>query len=100
MVKVDEISRLQQQLTDAETDLRESLSEVNQKVEAVDVKPRIEKLIREHPFASASLAVAAGFALAGSRVASRARLLGALALGVFLGYRFASQPEEEGGPES
>jgi hypothetical protein len=98
MVLADEISKLQQDLADAETDLQDSLSEVNQRVEAVDVRPQIEKLIREHPLASASLAAAAGFALA-SRT-SRGRLITALALGVFLGLQFASDPEKEQGPES
>ena len=98
MVLADEITKLQQELADAETDLQDSLSEVNQRVEAVDVRPRIEKLIREHPLASASLAAAAGFALA-SRT-SRARVISALALGVLLGFQFASQSEEEQGPES
>ena len=97
MVLADEITKLQQELADAETDLQDSLSEVNQRVEAVDVRPRIEKLIREHPLASASLAVAAGFALAGRT--SRARLIGALALGVFIGFQFASKAEEEPGSE-
>jgi hypothetical protein len=96
MVLADEISKLQQQLADAETDLQESLSEVNQRVEAVDVRPRIEKLIREHPVASAALAAAAGFALAAR--GSRARLIGALALGVFLGVQFASKRDEEQAP--
>jgi hypothetical protein len=98
MVLADEITKLQQELADAETDLQDSLSEVNQRVEAVDVRPRLEKLIREHPLTSASLAAAAGFALAG-RV-TRTRLIGALALGVFLGFQLASQPEDEQGPES
>lgn len=93
MVLADEISKLQRELADAETDLQDSLSEVNQRVEAVDVRPRIEKLIREHPLASASLAVATGFALSGKP--SKVRLFGALALGMFLGFHFASHSEEE-----
>ena len=93
MVLADEISKLQRELADAETDLQDSLSEVNQRVEAVDVRPRIEKLIREHPLASATLAAAAGFALAGRP--SRPRLIGALALGFLLGFQFASRAEEK-----
>ena len=93
MVLADEISKIQKQLVEAETDLQESLSEVNHRVEAVDIRPRLEKVIRAHPLASASLAAAAGFALGGK--ASRATLLGALALGVFLGVQFASEPDEE-----
>ena len=93
MVLADEISKLQRELADAETDLQDSLSEVNQRVEAVDVRPRIEKLIREHPLASATLAAAAGFALAGRP--SRPRLIGALALGFLLGFQFASRSEEK-----
>lgn len=98
MGEVDEISKLQQQLTDEETDLQESLSEVNQRVEAIDVRPLLAKLIREHPLASASLAAAAGFALAGN--VTRTRLIGAIALGVFLGFQFASLPEPKQGAES
>ena len=93
MVLADEISKLQRELADAETDLQDSLSEVNQRVEAVDVRPRIEKLIREHPLASATLAAAAGFALAGRP--SKPRLIGALALGFLLGFQFASRSEEK-----
>jgi len=93
MVLADEISKLQRELADAETDLQDSLSEVNQRVEAVDVRPRIEKLIREHPLASATLAAAAGFALAGRP--SKPRLIGALALGFLLGFQFASRAEEK-----
>ena len=97
MVLADEITKLQQELADAETDLQDSLSEVNQRVEAVDVRPRLEKLIREHPLASASLAVAAGFALSGKP--SKARLVGALALGVFLGFHLGFRGKEEPGSE-
>ena len=93
MVLTDEISRLQQELADAETDLQDSLSEVNQRVEAIDIRPRIEKLIREHPLASASLAAAVGFALANRT--SRARLISAFAVGVLVGFQFATSLKEK-----
>jgi Asp-tRNA(Asn)/Glu-tRNA(Gln) amidotransferase A subunit family amidase len=96
MVLADEISKLQDQLAEAETDLQESLSEVNHRVEAVDVRPRLERVIKEHPLASAALAVAAG-AAAASR-ASRLSVLGALALGVLFGLKLgALRPEDKGG---
>jgi 4-hydroxybenzoate polyprenyltransferase len=95
MVLADEISRLQDQLAEAETDLQRSLSEVNHRVEAVDIRPRLERVIKEHPLASAALAVAAG-AAAGSRT-SRLSVVGALALGVLFGLEFgALLPKEEG----
>jgi 4-hydroxybenzoate polyprenyltransferase len=95
MVLADEISKLQDQLAEAETDLQRSLSEVNHRVEAVDIRPRLERLIKEHPLASAALAVAAG-AATGSR-ASRLSVVGALALGVLFGLKFgALLPEDKG----
>ena len=95
MVLADEISKLQDQLAEAETDLQQSLSEVNHRVEAVDIRPRLERVIKEHPLASVALAVAAG-AAAGSR-ASRLSVVGALALGVLFGLEFgALLPKEEG----
>lgn len=96
MVLADEISKLQDQLAEAETDLQQSLSEVNHRVEAVDIRPRLERVIKEHPLASAALAVAAG-AAAGSR-ASRLSVVGALALGVLFGLKLGTLvPEDKGG---
>ena len=96
MVLADEISKLQDQLAEAETDLQQSLSEVNHRVEAVDIRPRLERVIKEHPLASAALAVAAGAAV-GTR-ASRLSVVGALALGVLFGLKLgALLPEDKGG---
>jgi len=96
MVQADEISELQDQLAEAETDLERSLSEVNQRVEAIDIRPRLERVIREHPLASAALAVAAGVAV-GSRT-SRLSVVGGLALGVLFGLELgALLPEDKGG---
>ena len=96
MVLADEISKLQDQLAEAETDLERSLSEVNQRVEAIDIRPRLERVIREHPLPSAALAVAAGVAV-GSRT-SRLSVVGALALGVLFGLELgALLPEDKGG---
>jgi hypothetical protein len=96
MVLADEISKLQDQLAEAETDLQQSLSEVNHRVEAVDIRPRLERVIKEHPRASAVLALAAGVA-AGSRT-SRLSVMGALALGVLFGLELgALLPEDKGG---
>lgn len=96
MALADEISKLQDQLAEAETDLQQSLSEVNHRVEAVDIRPRLERVIKEHPLASAALAAAAGVA-AGSR-ASRHSVMGALALGVLFGLHLgAPLPENKGG---
>jgi hypothetical protein len=96
MVLADEISKLQDQLAEAETDLQQSLSEVNHRVEAVDIRPRLERVIREHPLASTALAVFAGVA-AGSRT-SRLSVMGALALGVLFGLELgALLPEDKGG---
>jgi hypothetical protein len=96
MVLADEISKLQDQLAQAETDLQQSLSEVNQRVEAVDIRPRLERVIREHPLPSAALALAAGVAV-GSRT-SRLSVVGALALGVLFGLELgALLPEDKGG---
>ena len=95
MVEADEISKLQDQLAEAETDLERSLSEVNQRVEAIDIRPRLERVIREHPLPSAALAVAAGVAV-GSRT-SRLSVVGALALGVLFGLELgALLPEDKG----
>ena len=96
MALADEISKLQDQLAEAETDLQQSLSEVNHRVEAVDIRPRLERVIKEHPLASMALAVAAGVA-AGGRT-SRLSVVGALALGVLFGVELgALLPEDKGG---
>ena len=96
MVLADEISKLQDQLAEAETDLQQSLSEVNHRVEAVDIRPRLERVVRKHPLASAALAAATGFA-AGSR-SWRLSVMGALALGVLFGLELgALLPEDKGG---
>ena len=96
MVLADEISKLQDQLAEAETDLQQSLSEVNHRVEAVDIRRRLERVIEEHPLASAALAVAGG-AAAGSR-SSRLSVMGARALGVLFGLKLrALRPEDQGG---
>jgi ElaB/YqjD/DUF883 family membrane-anchored ribosome-binding protein len=84
----DEITRLQEQLEEAEKDLQQSLSAMNQKVEAVGIRLPAEKAVQEHPIAAAGLAMAAGFAL-GSEV-TRPSLIGALALGVLFGLEFKS----------
>jgi ElaB/YqjD/DUF883 family membrane-anchored ribosome-binding protein len=96
MVLADEISKLQDQLAEAETDLQQSLSEVNHRVEAVDIRPRLERVIKEHPLASVALAAAAG--VAAGRRTSRLSVVGALALGVLFGLEFgALLPEDKGG---
>jgi hypothetical protein len=96
MVLADEISKLQDQLAEAETDLRQSLSEVNHRVEAVDFRPRLERVIKGHPLVSAALAVAAG-AAAGSRT-WRLSVMGALGLGLLFGLELgALLPEDKGG---
>ena len=85
----DETIRLQEQLEEAERDLQDSLSAMNQKVEAVNILGPAEKVVKQHPIASAGLAVAAGFAL-GSEI-SRPSLIGALALGVLFGIELKSE---------
>lgn len=88
----DETAQLQKELEEAERDLRESLSAMNQKVEAISAKLPAE-VVQEHPMAAAGLALAAGFAL-GSQ-ATRPSLIGALTLGVLFGFGLSSwrQPE-------
>lgn len=89
----DEISKLHAQLEEAEADLEQSLTEVNHKVEAVDLRLRAEKAIKRNPLAFAGLAAAAGFAL-GTRF-SRGSVIGALALGVILGIGFRANADVE-----
>ncbi|MGO9450952.1 MAG: hypothetical protein ACLQDV_07885 [Candidatus Binataceae bacterium] len=88
----NEISRLQAQLEEAETDLQQSLSEVNQRVEAVGPRRRAKEAIREHPIATVLLGAAAGFALGSTE--SPSSLIGTLALGMFLGFEFAKKGED------
>ncbi|MGO9604582.1 MAG: hypothetical protein ACLQAT_14535 [Candidatus Binataceae bacterium] len=87
----NEISKLQAQLEEAETDLRQSLSEVNQRVEAVGPRRRAKETIRQHPIATVLFGAAVGFALGSTE--SRASLIGTLALGMFLGVEFAKKGE-------
>lgn len=88
----DEIQKLQRQLEEAETDLQQSLSEVNHRVAAVDVAPRVDKVIRQHPFASLSVAAVAGFAV--GRSTWQKTMLGALLLGVLFGVGIGSVRKE------
>jgi ElaB/YqjD/DUF883 family membrane-anchored ribosome-binding protein len=92
----DEILKLQRQLEEAETDLQQSLSEVNHRVAAVDVTPRVDKLISHHPLASLSAAAVVGFAVGSSR--SQTLMVGALLLGVLFGVGLGSarnEPEDD-----
>src|SRR5208282_1041211 len=88
----NEISRLQAQLEEAATDLRQNLSEVNQRVEAVGPRRRAKETIRQHPIAAVLLGAAVGFALGSEE--SRPSLIGTLALGMFLGFEFGSKKTE------
>ena len=94
MDMADQISKLQTQLEAAEADLQESLSEVNQRVEAVDVRLRVEGAIRNRPVAAVCLATAAGLVLGGSD-SSRASLVGAFVAGAVLGFFAGSQSGED-----
>lgn len=92
----DEIQKLQRELEEAETDLQESLSEVNHRVAAVDVTPQVDTLIRWNPLLSLSMAAAAGFVV--GRSSSRLSSVGALVLGVLFGLGVGAskaKPEEE-----
>ena len=92
MDMADQISKLQVELEEAETDLQQSLSEVNQRVEAAALRPRVEDAIKRHPVAAVCAGAAAGFVIGGGE--SKLALAGALALGIFLGFKFGSEPHE------
>jgi ElaB/YqjD/DUF883 family membrane-anchored ribosome-binding protein len=85
----DQISKLQEQLEEAESDLQQSLNEVNQRVESVDFRPKAESVIRRHPLAAIAIGAAAGYLL-GART-TRSALFGALALGVIAGIELRSK---------
>ncbi len=93
MDMADEITRLQAQLEEAETDLQQSLSEVNQKVEAVDLRRRTEKAIKRHPLASLCLGATVGFALGSGP--TRFPLIATFGLGMLLGLEIRSHESEE-----
>jgi hypothetical protein len=94
MDMADQISKLQTQLEEAEADLQESLSEVNQRVEAVGARLRAEQAIKDHPIAALCLGAAAGLIVGGSN-SSPSSLLGALVMGAVLGLAVGSQPGED-----
>jgi len=94
MDMADEISKLQNQLEEAEADLQESLSEVNHRVEAADLRLRAEKAIKRHPIAALCAAGAAGLVL-GSGKGSRSSLLGALLLGALFGFAAGTRQEQD-----
>jgi len=78
----NEAARVQQELEQAHSDLRETLEQVNHKVEEVEARLQPQAIIRRNPAALPLLAGLIGF-LAGSD--SHPRPLRWVALGVALG---------------
>lgn len=75
------IGQIENELEEARQDLHQTVTEVNQKVEAVATHLQPEHLVERHPLLSVCIAGALGFAL-GNR---ESRGLGFLVLGGLLG---------------
>ena len=83
----EEIPRIGEELEQARRELRETLTQVNDKVKQTEQKLNPEHLIRERPLVASSIAAALGFVLGGSKQGST---LAAFVLGALLANAFWS----------
>ena len=96
MTTEEEISRNQGERDEARQDLRNTLTEVNAKLESAQSDLRPDRLIETHPVGVSLVAGALGFLL-GSNVKSR--VTGPVIIAAFLGFALSrrSSPQESGG---
>lgn len=94
MTTEEEISRNQDELDEARQDLRDTLTEVNAKVERAGRDLRPEHLVESHPVAACCVAGALGFLL-GANVKSRG--IGPVIIGAVLSFALSIRSSREGG---
>src|ERR1700719_334931 len=101
MTTAEQISRNQDERDEARQDLRDTLAEVNAKVERVEDDLRPAHLIEGHPIAACLVAGALGV-LFGTNVKSRGTgpIMVATLLGVALSIRSSRQRSERDGRET
>jgi ElaB/YqjD/DUF883 family membrane-anchored ribosome-binding protein len=82
----DTISKIETELEEARLDLRQALSEVNQKVEAAEAQLQPEHIIERHPIAAVGAAAALGLLMGskGRRSLAPATLIAGALIGLAL----------------
>ena len=93
MTTEEEISKNQDELDEARQDLRDTLTEVNAKVERAGQDLRPDHLVESHPVAACCMAGALGFIL-GTKVKSRGT--GAIVVAAVLGFALSIRSSREG----
>jgi hypothetical protein len=91
MEQRSETAQVDQELEQARDDLRETLEEVNHKVEAVEARLRPQAILRSNPFALPMLAGVLGFFVGSDR---RPRPLRWVAIGALLGAALAAAHQD------
>jgi hypothetical protein len=101
MTTEEQISRNQDERDEARQNLRDTLTEVNAKVERAGEDLRPDQLVRSHPVAASLLAAGFGFLL-GSTVKHRGPgpIMIAAVLGLALSMRRTSQAENDSDREA
>jgi hypothetical protein len=94
MTTEEEISKNQDELDEARQDLRDTLTEVNAKVERAGRDLRPEHFVESYPVAACCAAGALGFLL-GANVKSRGT--GPIIVGAVLGFALSMRSSPEGG---
>lgn len=93
MTTEEQISKNQDERDEARQDLRDTLSEVNAKVERAGADLRPDHLVESYPVAACLVAGALGFLL-GANVKSRAT--GPIMIGALLGFALSIRSSREG----
>jgi hypothetical protein len=93
MTTEEQISRNQDERDEARQNLRETLSEVNAKVERAGQDLRPDRLVENHPITAALVAGALGFFI-GSSV--KHRIAGPIAIAALLGFALSRRSSREG----
>lgn len=93
MSNEDEIAKLQEEQEEARQDLRDTLNEVNAKIEQVESDLRPDHLIESHPIGASIVAGALGFLL-GARL--RSWLTGPAMIAALIGFALSRRTSNEG----
>jgi hypothetical protein len=93
MSSEEEIAKLQEEQEAARQDLRDTLNEVNAKIEQVESDLRPDHMIESHPVGASIVAGALGF-LMGTRLKSR--LTGPIMIAAVIGFVLSRRTSKEG----